>query len=180
MLDTFVRYAAVSLRWALGERAHRLTSVFAGLLPDLVADSFRQVMRWSLPLFDTPVDAIPYLMQHYGLPPYDETYARSMARLRSFLDTHVNAGAEAMLIAEAEAAGFPAGTISIEPLPGIGAFAIVYTEADGVPHTFGDGTKYGDGTLYYYQISKTEAHNVRRLIEYFKPARDLFAGVKGP
>lgn len=174
--NTFVRYADRVLRWALGERAHRLTSTLAGLLPDLRVDAVRQVVRWTMPLTDTPVDALPYLLQRYGLPSYVETYQNTLIRLRAYIDTHERAGAKAQLIEELNRAGLAVVNIDVDNT--LSAFAVVY--GAGVVPTYGSGPTYGQaGLIFGAQVTPTEARNTIRLMTYFKPARERWTGFVG-
>lgn len=173
--DTFVRFAARKLRWAVGERAHRLTSTVAGLAIDCVADGVRQLVRWTMPLQDTPVDVLPILLRNYGMPGYLESYAATMARLRIPVDVHQTAGSKAMLEAELERAGLPGATIETDVNS---SFWVVYgngvtPEYDAASHVYG-----APGLVYGSQITHAQAHNVKRLMAYFRPAREFWRGIK--
>lgn len=171
--NTFVRFAAVKLRWAVGEYSHRLTSVIGGLLPDLVADSVRHIVRWTMPLDDTPTDALPHLLRNYGMPTYIEAYAATMARLRAVVDVHQTAGSQSQLEAELARAGMPGATIEIDSGS---SFWIRW--GDGTTPTYGEpGLTYGTpGLVYGSQVSAADAHNAKRLMSYFRPARELWRG----
>lgn len=189
LLNTFSRLVNLKQRWALGERAHRITSVIAGLLNDAISDGARQVFRWTLPLPDTPVDALPYLLRDFGLPSYVEGYFATLARLRTAFATHAIAGSEAQLISEAVIAGLTGAGIELDT---DSSFWFTYPDA-------GDELEYGDSgpltcdydeengippngyaPIYGVQLTDDIAHNLRRLIAYFKPARERWNGVKPP
>lgn len=176
--DNYTSYAAFALRWALGERAHRLTSVVAGLLPDMIADAVRQIARWRMPLEDTPIDAIPYMLRAYGLPEYIETYWQSLLRLRNHIETHERAGAQEQLIEELERAGL--ANCSIVVYGGENAFWIDYPEA-GAEILYDGSHLYGAPEIVYGSgIDPIDAHNVIRLMRYFRPARERWAGFVPP
>lgn len=172
--DTFVRFADKTLRWAVGEFAHRLTSVVAGLSSDTIADGVRQLVRWTMPLYDTPVDVLPILLRNYGMPSYTEAYAATMARLRIPWDVHQTAGSQSMLEAELERAGFVGATIETDV---DSSFWVVY--GNGATPTYGSGITYGTpGLVYGSQVTADQAHNVKRLMSYFRPAREFWRGIK--
>jgi hypothetical protein len=171
-IHTFLRHAAVALRWARGERAHRLTSVVAGLLPDMITESVRLAARYTMPLVDTPLDALGYLLRDYGLPSYEETYAATLARLRDAWPTHEVAGARAMLEREAARCGLADPVVVVEPES---AFCLETTSATA-PAVWG-GFDWGDGTLLGSQIPQPAARNLLRMMRVFRPARERFTGV---
>lgn len=172
--NTFIRFAARTLRWAVGEYSHRLTSVVAGMVPDALADATRQIVRWTMPLYDTPVDVLPYLLRNYGMPSYLETYAQTMARLRIPVDVHQTAGSKAMLEAELTRAGFVGATIETDINS---SFWIVY--GNGITPEYGTGLTYGTpGLVYGSQVTQAQAHNAIRLMQYFRPAREFWRGFK--
>jgi hypothetical protein len=176
MIHTFIRYTAAFLHWAKGEMAFRLTATVGGLLHDCMGDTARQIWRFSLPLYDTPVDALPMLLRHFGLPTYDETYAETITRLRDVWNTHQYAGAEVMLIAEAARCGITNPSIEIDTGP-LG-FWIKGDNVQGVMPKFGT-FDYDDGTQWgYIADDPVHAKNVLAMMQYFKPAREYFRGLK--
>lgn len=198
--DTFVRQAAVMLRWALGERAHRLTSTLAGLLPDMIADAVRQAMRFTMPLLtDAPVDALPYLLRSFGLPTYEEIdsdtqYFATLDRLRAAWTTHETAGAATRIEEEAVTAGLTDAEVftdqTLLPFPwrdGLldtdheSAFGIFSTDATAPPDIGEPGLVFGADAIVGAQgIGARRWRNIRALMAYFRPARERFIGIFPP
>lgn len=183
MIHTFVRYAERSLRWAVGDRANRLTGVLSALPADMMAEAARLVSRWSLPLDESPIDLLPYLLRAFGLPQYEEPYFQTLARLRTYLDTHAVAGAQAMLVAEAELCGFTSPSIETGP---DSSFWLVSPDIGTGTVVFGDGTLYGDPGAFYGYLptalgdNDKARRNFLRALSFFRPARERFLGLKGP
>lgn len=158
-----------------GEAALKTAATLAGLLPDSLSEGARQVSRWTLPLDDTPISALKYLIAHYGLPVYEgESYAETLARLRDAWDIHVRAGSLDMLITELERAGLIGPTITHDDsgAPLCKAQGQMYIEAYNIgPNlTWGDFV-YGDGSNYGGQVDPPVARNVQRVLKWYKPAR---------
>lgn len=179
-LATFIRYAARALRWARGPAELRHTGVLSGLLPDGVSEAARSIVRWSMPLVNTPEDAIPHLLRHYGLPPYAESYAATLTRLRDTWPTHEIAGAEDMLAAEAERCGITNAVITRDNDTD-SAFWIEGDNIDPVIPAYDTaGTIYtGGGIVYGCQPPSNDvAKNLRSMIRYFRPARERYRGLR--
>lgn len=176
MLHTFVRLADRVWRWARGEYEKRLTGTLASLPADMLADAARQVMRFTMPLPDTPVDALPYLLRSFGLPTYDESYWDTLDRLRDASETHAVAGAQAMLEREAVRCGLENPTISLPTMLHPGETPSYWIVADGIGEiaVYGEFT-YGD-FIWGYQFG--QSRNIRAMTKYFKPARERFLGVR--
>lgn len=177
MKDTFSRLVAFSFRWARGERAHRLTSVLAGLVPDMIADGARQVMRGLLPLDLTMPDFLPSQLRRFGLPPYMPNvvgYFAQLARLQNVLDTQSRAGSTDQLTSELTIIGIPDGAIE----PSDDGFWVTSSDLIPAPDfgwTIGDEICLGGGAG-----SVAQTRSVCQCLEYFKPAADKFEGFKAP
>lgn len=175
IVDTFVRALAAGSYRLLhaGEWASKLNFVVSGLLSDCKAETARQIMRWTLPLTDTPLEVVPYLLYQFGLPAYEESYAATMDRLRDAWPTHEVAGAKDMLDSQAVLCGL--ADASAEPdEPADFNFCIVTTDAGAVP-TYGTFT-WGDGTIYGEAVDPLVARNVIRMMRYFRPAGARWKG----
>lgn len=180
MRDTFVNLVAFSFRWAKGELAHRLTVATAGMVPDAIADAARQVMRMMLPLDGSMPDALPSMFRRFGLPPYGEdvtTYFLRLSRLQNMLDTHSRAGSVDQLLEECAFIGIPNPVLEATDR----GFYIGTTDGSYVvsENLVGDTWILGDDTYIGVSLPLPQQNrSVLAMIEYFKPAADLFEGVK--
>jgi hypothetical protein len=108
----------------------------------------------------------------------------SLQRLYEFLDSHTLSGAREALVTELYRAGWNA-TADFEPGPDVlTGVADFYVSSPDVaaPWLYDSGLLYdedfpGIGPAFYDGILSAElSHNLRRLLAYFKPARERFAG----
>lgn len=177
-VHTFVRFTDLFMRWARGERAHRLTSLCAGLVQDCLADAVRQIGRWGHPTKDTPLDALGYLLRDYGLPQYIEPYATTLARVSNAWATHEIAGSKAMLEAEAAICGLAEPRVIPTPGPSI----TIETPSASAPLVWGNFFYSAPGNIleitYGGQLPKVMNHNLVRAMRWFRPAREWFWAVK--
>lgn len=153
-----------------GVVARHLMSVLSGIMPDALADASRQIARWLFPLDDTPLDVLPYLLRHYGLPPYAESYEATLARLRDAWPTHENAGSVAQLLEQLELCGLvnPA-IVELDPDTLDGVF---HVEADNIGADLVFGSfDFASDVNWGGQVDPTIAANVRAALRYFCPAR---------
>lgn len=173
---TFFALVSYSYRWALGERAHRLTQILGAYFPNAKAEATRQIARWLYPLNGTPVDALPHQLRLYGLPTYaEESYFRTLNRLRSAVLTHYASGSVDQLIAEAKAATASSG-FAIDADSATNSFAITHA-AVTAKRKYGDGPAYGRGAPWGHQVPAINwTRNIARTMTYFKPARERFRG----
>ncbi len=173
--QTFLRQASFGVIRILhaGTFAKRMGEFLAGLLTDTMVEGARQAMRFSLPLGDTPIDALPYMLRSFGLPFYSELYETTITRLRSAWDTHVVAGAQTML--EAEFAGIGLENPAVDTLGSLHLFGLLADNAE--PDATWGTFDYNDGTVYGGQIDPIIARDINRLLRYFKPARVRWLGL---
>jgi hypothetical protein len=173
-INTFTRRAAMLWRWARGERALRLTETIAGLTPDILADTFRQVMRWTLPLEDTPEDALVYLLRDHGMPSYVEPYQQTLNRVLEFIDVIPYAGAQAMLAAQAAYCGL-VNPVIVPDLPN-SEFSITADNVGFMPRWGDPSLKWGDPNVWGNFVSVETGKNLRAMLEFFRPARERYTG----
>lgn len=179
--DTFVRAVAAGYyRFVWGGDAHlRMNGTINGLLRDTICEAGRVIGRWTMPLDDTPVDALQWLLYKYGLPAYEEltdvaAYFATLDRVRDAWDTHGNAGATVMLEAQALLAGLTDAVIVVLAAD---TRQFWIETSDATPGgTYGPGRVYGEGRVYGAQIDRRLARNVKRAMRYFCPAGHQFAG----
>jgi hypothetical protein len=153
--------------------ALRTAGFLFGLLPDSLIEGVRQSQRFTMPLPETPVDALQHLLVLYGLPTYAEGYFSTLDRLRNAWLTHEVAGAQVQLEAElVSRCGLTDATIIPD---GLHAFSI--ETSDAAAYATWGSFNYGDGTIYGWQIDNDVAQNVLRCLRYFKPARILYTGL---
>jgi hypothetical protein len=173
-INTFTRRAAMLWRWARGERALRLTEAIAGLTPDTLADTFRQVMRWTLPLEDTPEDALVYLLRDHGMPAYVEAYQQTLDRVREFIDVIPYAGSQVMLTAQAAYCGL-VNPIVVPDLPN-SEFSITADNVGFMPRWGDPSLKWGDPNVWGNFVSVETGKNLRAMLSFFRPARERYTG----
>ena len=176
-INTFVKYASRFYRWARGDRAHRLTETVSGLTDDILADTMRQVMRWGLPLADTPEDALVYLLRDNGMPAYVETYQQTLDRGQAFADVLPIAGSTVMLTAQAALCGLINPVLVNELTETKFCFT---ADNIGFQPRWGDvGLTWGqNGLVWGYQVDKNVAKSLRNMLAFYRPAREEYTGVK--
>lgn len=178
MHDTFTRLCAFSYRWARGELSNGLTAAVAGFIPDAVADCARQVLRMLTPAPGSMPDAFPFMFRNAGLPPYMPgvvPYAQQLLRLQGWLDTQSRAGSVDQLLEECVRIGIVSPQIEATDR----GFWITVPSGATVPcPVIGDLWTIGDGVFLGQSLTPAITHSVAQLADYFKPAADIFEGIK--
>jgi hypothetical protein len=147
----------------------------SGLGSDILADTARQVMRWSLPLEDTPEDALVYLLRDHGLPAYAEPYQQTLDRVRDFINVIPFAGSQSMLESQADLCGLTNSVV----IPNLedSEFSIAADNVGFMPRWGDPGLKWGDPIVWGNYVLPNTAKNLRSMLQYFRPARERYTGL---
>lgn len=176
--QTWIRRTAADVyRWALGERAHRITSVLAGLLPDMIGHALWSIRRWGVPADDTPVDALPIQLRRFGAPTYDqESYAETLTRLRILRATQEIGGSISQIASEWFRR--TERIVTLVEHESDRSFSVLDEGGglDPIP-TYGGGITYGSERTYGGLYSGQRARRVRELLRYYRPARSRYRGI---